>query len=55
VDPEQGNTPKLLLDETLTLSVPQDDNNLYDMDSKNITHLYLTPGVWNVDGAWFAA
>ena len=54
-DPEQGNTPKLLLDETLTLSVPQDDKNLYDMDSKNITHLYLTPGVWNVDGAWFAA
>ena len=54
-DPGQGNTPKLLLDETLTLSVPQEDKNLYDMDSKNITHLYLTPGVWNVDGAWFAA
>ena len=54
-DPEQGNTPKLLLDETLTLSVPQDDKNLYDMDSKNITHLYLSPGVWDVDNAWFAA
>ena len=54
-DPEQGYTPKLLLEETLTLSVPQDDNNLYDMDSKNITHLYLSPGVWDVDNAWFAA
>ena len=55
VDPGQGNTPKLMLDETLTLTVPQDDKNLYDMDSKNITHLYLSPGVWDVDGAWFAA
>ena len=55
-DPEQGNTPKLLLDETLTLSVPQDDKNLYDMDSKNITHLYLSPnGNWKADGARFAA
>ena len=54
-DPEQGNTPKLLLDETITLTVPTDDKNLYDMDSKNITHLYLSPGVWDVDNAWFAA
>ncbi len=55
-DPEQGNTPKLLLDETLTLSVPQDDKNLYDMDSKNITHLYLSPNSnWKSDGARFAA
>lgn len=55
MDPEQGNTHKLLLDETLTLTVPTDDKNLYDMDSKNITHLYLSPGVWDVDNAWFAA
>lgn len=55
-DPEQGYTPKLLLEETLTLSVPQDDKNLYDMDSKNITHLYLSPNVnWKADGARFAA
>ena len=56
VDPGQGNTPKLMLDETLTLTVPQDDKNLYDMDSKNITQLYLTPnGNWKADGARFAA
>lgn len=56
VDPEQGNTPKLLLDETITLTVPTDDKNLYDMDSKNITHLYLSPnGNWKADGARFAA
>ena len=54
-DPEQGYTPKLLLEETLTLSVPQNDNNLYDMDSKNITHLYLAPNMWNTDNAWYAA
>ena len=55
-DPEQGNTPKLLLDETITLTVPTDDKNLYDMDSENITHLYLSPnGNWKADGARFAA
>lgn len=55
-DPEQGNTPKLLLDETITLTVPTDDKNLYDMDSKNITHLYLSPNSnWKSDGARFAA
>ena len=55
-DPEQGNTPKLLLDETITLTVPTDDKNLYDMASTNITHLYLSPnGNWKTDGARFAA
>lgn len=55
VAPEQGNTPKLMLDETLTLTVPT-DKNLYDMDSKNITHLYLSPNAnWKSDGARFAA
>ena len=54
-DPEQGNTPKLLLEETITLTVPTDDKNLYDMDSKNITHLYLAPNMWNTDNAWYAA
>ena len=55
-DPGQGNTPKLLLEETITLTVPTDDKNLYDMDSKNITHLYLSPNSnWKSDGARFAA
>jgi len=39
--------------ETENLTTPAADKNLYDMTLK--THLYLDPGVWNVDNAWFAA
>ena len=39
--------------ETNNLTAPAADKNLYDMTLK--THLYLDPGVWNVDNAWFAA
>ena len=39
--------------ETGNLTTPAANKNLYDMTLK--THLYLDPGVWNVDNAWFAA
>ena len=42
-------------EQTLSLTVPTDGKVLYDMTSTIINHLYLSPGVWDVDGAWFAA
>ena len=43
------------INRTEDLKVPNDGKVLYDMASTNITTLYLNPGVWNVDGAWFPA
>ena len=43
-------------EQTEDLTTPTDDKVLYDMESTNITHLYLTPnGNWKSDGARFAA
>ena len=41
-------------EQTLPLTVPADDKVLYDMTSQTITALYLKPGDWDKDGAWFA-
>ncbi|MBO5404852.1 MAG: hypothetical protein J6A13_02475 [Paludibacteraceae bacterium] len=43
-------------EQTKDLTTPTDDKVLYDMESTNITHLYLTPNDnWKSDGARFAA
>ncbi len=43
-------------EQTKDLTTPTDDKVLYDMESTNITHLYLTPnGNWKLDEARFAA
>ena len=43
-------------EQTEDLTTPTDDKVLYDMESTNITHLYLTPNDnWKSDGARFAA
>ena len=43
-------------EQTKDLTTPTDDKVLYDMESTNITHFYLTPnGNWKSDGARFAA
>lgn len=41
-------------EQTSNLTIPTDDNVLYDMLSTTITHLYLKPNEWVADNAWFA-
>ncbi len=41
-------------EQTLPLTVPADNKVLYDMTETKITALYLKPGEWDKDGAWFA-
>lgn len=41
-------------EQTSNLTIPTDDNVLYDMQSTTITHLYLKPNEWVADNAWFA-
>ena len=53
VDPAISDISQLWQNEwnrTCDLTLPTDENVLYDM-----TSLYLTPNLWKSDGAWFAA